>query len=433
MRLRYLAAPIAALTALAGLSAVTPLIASAQTVSDYHLEAFGDPMDFSNQEDAILNTTEAMMLGTSNRSISDGQLHFDSAGIFRFDPVWPGYATGIPHGREGGRVPIDTNRFKRIIIRMNAPEGAPLGLRWYSCLEQNGGCTGGQAFAGRGGWNTYDIPIGVGTDPSLPVSWSGSMLGFSIVGNAAGHFDIDYVRFVSADTVDINEIAGGAPGGPAPTDKLDYATAAGNPWDMDSAADVTVVNMAPGWSVANGRFSGCSLGTATGKFPQVFFNLPGGKAIDANRFKTFTFEYSYQGTFNSRPVPGGGSFGRVFWYDAGGGRHPTSAIHTYPNERAVQVRLDSPRAVFQGIEAGKGQTGRPWAGTVSKFSLMFPDDKAARCFTIGRAWLTADEPAGAPLGDSPTVAPTPTAATKAPATSSKTTKKRVVRTTRKRR
>ena len=75
-------------TLLGGIVLLAPvrvaLPASAQS-ADYFVEAFGDPLDFSNQEDAILNTNDAMMFGTTNRSMSDGQLHFDTAGIFRFD------------------------------------------------------------------------------------------------------------------------------------------------------------------------------------------------------------------------------------------------------------------------------------------------------------------------------------------------------------
>jgi hypothetical protein len=408
----------------------------AQTIDDYHLAAFGDPMDFSNPEDAILNTTEAMMIGTSNRSISDGQLRFDAAGIFRFDAVWPGYPTGIPHGREGGRVPIDASQYRRLVIRMNAPEGAPLGVRWYSCLEQTQGCTGGQAFAGRGGWQTYDLALGEGADGSLPVPWSGQLVGLSIVGNASGRFEIDYVRLVGAGTADIGEVTQGGPSPLFRDDRLDFATAAGDPWDMSGPGDVTVANLRPGWTVASGRLSGCTLGTAGGRFPQIFFTLPGGRAIDADRFNTLTFEYSYEGTFTTKPVPGGGAFARVFWYDESGARRPTQAIHLYPNERAVQVRLNDPRAVFTGVEGGR-RTGKPWGGRVTKVSINPSDDKAPRCFTIGRVTLTSDEPAGAALPAEAPTAAAPKATTKAavratskkPATRKPTTKKTAAKKT----
>ncbi len=373
--------------------------ASAADRSDYHVAAFGDPMDFSNQEDLVINTNEAMFVGGTNKSISDGQLHFDTNGAFQFDPVWPGFKTGIPHGREGGRVPIDAEHFKRFVIRMNAPEGLPVGIRWFTCREANSTCAGGQAFTARGGWNTYDIRIGLdGTVPSLNAPWAGNITGLRFVGTGSGHFDVDYVRIVP-EGVDSNEIVGGPTIDVRPTDKLDFATAAGNPWDMDSMGDVAqTVALKPGFSVANNRFSGCSLGTSTGQFPGLVFNMPGGALIDANRFKTLTFEYSYEGDFSAQHRPGGGAFARVFWFSPDGKRHPTNAIHLYPNENVAQIRLDHPATMFQGIEPGKGvATGAPWQGTATQFRLNPNDSLDSRCFTVGRVWLTSDDPAGTPI------------------------------------
>jgi hypothetical protein len=367
--------------------------------ADYFASAFGDPMDFGNQEDLVINTDEAMFVGGSNKSIGDGQLHFDTSGAFQFDPVWPGFPTGIPHGREGGRVPINADHYKRLVIRMNAPEGAPVGVRWFNCRAANSSCAGGQAFTARAGWNTYELNLGPdGTVPALTMPWSGQMLGLRFVGTVAGHFDIDWVRLAPADGSAVAEIAGGPTINFRPTDKLDYAAAYGNPWDMDSTADIVEqVNLQPGGKFQNNAFSGCTLGTNTTKFPGLVFNLPGG-AINADRFTTLTFEYSYPGPFSARPVPGGGQFARVFWYSPDGKRHPTMAIHLYPNENVVQVKLNSPYAEFQGIEPGKGvATGAPWKGNVTHFRINPNDDRAPRCFTIGRVWLTSDEAAGTPV------------------------------------
>ncbi len=386
-------------TVLVGPSFRTPTALAQGSGSDYHLDAFGDPMDFSNPEDLVIDTEEAMFVGGSNKSISGGQLHFDANGPFQFDPVWPGFPTGIPHGREGGRVPIDTSRYRRFVIRMNAPEGAPVGLRWFSCLKQSADCQGGQAFTARGGWNTYDITLGDdGTVPGLPVNWTGKMLGLRFVGTVSGHFDIDWIRLVPADEANVAEIVGGPTIDIRPSAKLDYATASGNPWDMDSMGDLKeLVALLPGSSITGGNFKGCSIGTSTLQFPGLVFNLASGP-IDAARFKTLTFEYSYPGPFSARPVNGGGTFARVFWFSPDGKRHPTNAIHLYPNENVVQVDLTHPQTMFPGIEPGKGvATGAPWAGVVTGFRINPNDTKDSKCFTIGRVWLTADEPSGAVL------------------------------------
>jgi hypothetical protein len=367
--------------------------------ADYFASAFGDPMDFSNNEDLVLNTDEAMFVGGTNKSIADGQLHFDTNGAFQFDPVWPGFPTGIPHGREGGRVPINAEHYKRFVIRMNAPEGAPVGLRWFNCRAANSSCAGGQAFTARAGWNTYELNLGPdGTVPGLSLPWSGEILGLRFVGTTTGHFDVDWIRLAPADGAAVAEIAGGPTINFRPTDKLDYATAYGNPWDMDSMGDIAEqVNLQPGGAIQNNAFSGCTLGTNTTKFPGLVFNMPGG-AINADRFTTLTFEYSYPGSFSARPVPGGGQFARVFWYSPNGKRHPTMAIHLYPNENIAQVKLNNPYAEFLGIEPGKGvATGAPWKGMVTHFRINPNDDRAPRCFTIGRVWLTSDEATGTPV------------------------------------
>ncbi len=387
----------AAMLAASLMSAALPATgASAGLANDYHSDAFGDPMDFSNPEDLVINTNEAMFVGGSNKSISDGQLHFDAAGAFQFDPVWPGSPTAIPQGREGANKPIDADHYKRFIIRMNAPEGAPVGLRWFNCRAANSTCAGGLAWFATGGWQTYDIRIAFdGTVPSLTTPWSGQMLGLRFVGTVSGHFDIDYIR-IAPDGVDGGEIVGGPSIDLRPTSKLDFATAAGNPWDLDSLGDIAeVVAIKPGYSLANNVFSGCTVGTDSTQFPGLVYNMPGNAMIDAGRFKTLTFEYSYEGAFSTQFRPGGGTFARVFWFSPDGKRHPTNSINLYPNVGVAQIRMDHPVTQFQGIEPTKGvATGAPWAGYVTSFRINPNDTRDSRCFKMGRVWLTSDDPSG---------------------------------------
>jgi hypothetical protein len=374
--------------------------ASAQSSADYHLAAFGDPMDFSNPEDIVINVDEAMFTGATNKSISDGQLHFDAAGPgpFSFDPVWTGFPTGIPHGREGNRVPIDTGTYQRFVMRINTPDGMPLGVRWFNCPKMTADCMGGMRIDTRAGWNTYDVTLaGDGTSGGGSIPWSGPMTGFRVIGNGPGRVDVDWIRLVPGGSGDVGELAGGAPPDPVPSDRLDFASAAGNPWDMESLGDVQQqVKLAAGSTVSGNRFNACNTVVNTGKEgdPGMVMNLPGGKLIDADRFKTLTFEYSYQGTFSAFTRPGGGMVARIFWFDGRGTRHATNGIHLYPNERVVQIRLDGPRVPFDGPnwEHDNGKT--PWAGTVTAFRFDPNQDPGARCWTIGRMWLTADDPAG---------------------------------------
>ncbi len=374
----------------------TAKVAAQSPIDDYFSQVLGDPMDFGNQEDLVTNVVnEAPFVGGTNKSIAEGQLRFDVNGDFGADLVWPGFPTGIPHGREGARNLIDTGTYKRLVIRMKAPAGSGMGIHWYNCLVQST-CKGGQGFVASEGWQTYDIALGTDSDPRLALPWSGKIMGLRLAGNVRGRVEIDWVQLVGANTNVVSEQTGRFNRDIRPVDKLDFATAAGDPWDMNSAQDIAQrTGLRPGSTIAGNRFSGCTIGTSTRSFPGLIFNMPNGKTIDADRFKTLTFEYSYEGPFSSRPTVDGGTFARVFWFDAAGRRHPTNAIHLYPNENVVQVRLDDPAAVFQGIERGIGKaTGAPWSGQVTAFRINPNDTKGSRCFTIGRVWLTSDDPVG---------------------------------------
>ncbi len=74
-------------------------------------------------------------------------------------------------------------------------------------------------------------------------------------------------------------------------------------------------------------------------------------------------------------------------------------------------------------------TGAPWAGTVTAFRLDPNQDAGARCWSIGRVWLTADEPAGAVLAPVVAAPSTPRATTKKTTRTTKPAKK-TTRTTR---
>lgn len=421
------------------LTGVPELQAQAQTGTDYHLDAFGDPMDFSNAEDHVI-ANEAQLFGTSNAAISDGLLRFDANGPAFFSPLWGGYPTGIPHGREGGLRPLDTSRYQRLVLRMNAPGGITMMARWYTCLQADDSCSGGHQFTTADGWNTYDLTMTPNTpDPVNARPWAGQVLTVRLTMTTPGptRIEVDWVRFVPAGLQPVEQLTGGAPPPPFPVDRLDYATLAGNAWDWDTLADATPVNLRSP-RVENGRIQACNTPVSSGSGdPGLVLRLPGGRPIDADRFRTLTVEYSYDGPFSTRNGPGGGMVARVFWNDSRG-RHPTKGIHLYPNERWFQIRLDDPRTIFEGIEPGKGvATGAPWAGQVTALRIDPNQDAGGRCWSIGRIWLTSDEPNDPAITLAPvpaTAAPRTTArATRTPTTKRKSTTKRRTATTVKRR
>jgi hypothetical protein len=409
---RFVGSVLAVVLLAALLMSTNTTVASSQDNSDYHLEAFGDPLDFSNPEDHVL-ANDSMLYGMREATMSGGQLHLDLDGLGFFSALWGGYPTGIPHGREGGVHPIDTSRYNRLVIRMNAPEAMAAGIQWFSCIEANEACSGAIGFTTKGGWNTYDFDLTKNTGGN---PWGGNIVGVRIglsPGESA-HVDVDWVRIVPNGVGNVEEISGAAPAPSAPTNRVDYATEAGDPWDWNSERDGSPVHLRS-VSVGDGRYSACNISTSNKDGdPGVVMNLPGGKPIDANRFKTLTVEYSYEGSYSARTVPGGGTVARVFWFNARG-RHPTKSIHLYPNEHVFTIRLDDPRVMFQGIEPGKGKaTGAQWAGMVTGFRFDPNQDPGDRCWKLGRMWLTADEDASSapsstlPITTATTVPPSTT-------------------------
>ena len=354
---------------------------------DYHLDAWGDPLDFSNREDQII-ADDAMLFQTSNASIADGQLHFDADRPAYFSALWAGFPTGIPHGREGDVKPIDAGHYRRLVMRINSSAPLGAGVRWYTCQEANVGCQGGQNFALSPGWQTYDLALNGDPGSGLTAPWGGSIYAVRIVlaPNGPTHFDVDWMRIVPDGVGDVGELTGGAPPPNLPLDKLDYATYAGNAWDFDNFADVKQAVHLRSVRVADHRFYGCNTATNdTNGDPGMVMSLPGGQPIDANRFKTLTVVYSYEGPFSVKNVKGGGMVGRVFWFDVKGTRHATNGVHLYPNDNTFTIRLDGP---------GVSNDGTTWGGVVTGFRWDPNQDPSDRCWTVDRILLTADEPAG---------------------------------------
>ena len=378
-------------------SAIVPARGQAHVVSggaDFHVDAFGDAMDFANAEDHII-ADEAMLHGVTNASIADGQLHFDADRIFFFSPLWGGYPTAIPHGRDGAAHPIDADYYRRIVFRLNAPAGVQGSVRWSTCIEQNESCEGGVNFETRNGWQTYDLGLDTNNLDYLPKRWNGPVLAVRIVLNpsAAAHFDVDWVRIVPDATSDVQELNTLPPPVALPIDRLDYATYAGNPWDFDRITDVQrPVNLRAA-RVAGNRFEACNVAADRIGDPGMVMNLPGGVPIDADRFKSLTVVYRYDGPFSVKNVRGGGVVARVFWFDEHGARHPTRSIVLYPNEHVVTVRLDGPDASGE-VERERSDTAR-WGGKVTGFRFDPNQDPGDRCWAIERIFLTADEPPGA--------------------------------------
>ncbi len=144
--------------------------------------------------------------------MSDGQLRLEFERTGFFSPLWGGYPTGIPHGRDGALRPIDTSRYQRLVMRMNAPGGVTMMARWYTCLQADDSCSGGHQFTTAEGWNTYDLTLAPNTpDPAVSKPWAGQVLTVRIVVATPSpiRVDVDWVRIVPAGLQPVEEIQGG--------------------------------------------------------------------------------------------------------------------------------------------------------------------------------------------------------------------------------
>ena len=133
-----------ALAMLVAVPAAVQNSAKAQSTggSDYAVEAWGDPWDYNNPEDQIL-VDQQTTVGLQHAQVSNGKLSFDVSGGSYFHLIWGGYPDTVPTNRDGALHPIDTDRFNRIVMKVTASAYTPAGLRWYSCLHQDGSCEGG--------------------------------------------------------------------------------------------------------------------------------------------------------------------------------------------------------------------------------------------------------------------------------------------------
>jgi hypothetical protein len=157
---------------------------------DYATTTFGDPWDYSNASDLVLDTGPA--LGLTRPSLSGGEVHFITHSGY-VSPLWSGYATEVPVEREGTRAgnSIDAHAYTRINLHIYVSASAAAGLSWYTCGALRKGCGGTMNFALRAGWNDIDRPIV--RSGATGQAWAGHLVGLRLAllasGNALVHLD----------------------------------------------------------------------------------------------------------------------------------------------------------------------------------------------------------------------------------------------------
>jgi hypothetical protein len=417
---------------------------------DFAGQVFADPWDFSNPEDMLLDNGGPAM-SVQGAGIRDGRLSFDMAAPGYLSPLWGGYPGALYLGREGGAPQnrIDAGRFTRFSLHAYASADTPAGLNWFTCEGLNPACQGGQPFQLKQGWHTYDFALANNPGYKLPQAWAGSVTGlrFAISPSGPTRFELDWMRVyapspaatvaASGSTWDVDDDAGDnrgdlpgwgglscagscdlsflPPGGytvgadavqlrraprpvildPDAVGGLDYAAAAGDPWDFVSGGDVARVGNATVLG-HDGRLTGVNRGAPDINDPFVFLRLPTG-SIDTNRFHRMTVTSSYDGLFNLEDVAGGGTHGRVVW------QRPDQTVDDVVQTKEWVTYSGTSRQTYDLTSAGihEDDVGNklPWASAPASALRWDPnEDRGARRWTLDRVALRADDEAGSSFG-----------------------------------
>lgn len=446
---------------LLGLAVVVPAPAAAAVPTtvvasaDYATEVLGDPWDFSNPDDALLDggldlDDAGPTSGLRRAEVRDGQLRFSMTSSGYLSPVWGGYPGALYLGREAGAPErqVDAARFTRLSFHLYASEATPAGVQWFGCEGLDPACWGGQPFLVRPGWNTYNLLLG-NAGYGLPQEWEGRMTGLRLAlsPSTSTTFALDWMRLHEpTPTVEIpkggqwdvdDDPADNVPERPGwgrvncPTDLCDLSFLPPGTYrvrDSDTAphtGPVTVLRRArpvvldpdevgglehaaaDPWDFSAptdvGLMANARMVSLDGRLvaendgpvmndPHVWLPLRS-PTIDPRRFHRLTVRSGYAGAFDLRDIAGGGTMGRVVWqYQDDGYRvHQTADLVTYGGTRTLTVDL-SGDVHEKDADAGEIRT---WGtGEVSGIRWDPNEDRGRRQWYVERIALRADDEAG---------------------------------------
>jgi hypothetical protein len=330
--------------ALAALAAVpTPQVARAvpDEHPDFATQTYGDPWDFSNPED-LDPQQRWWSTKSSNFSVHDGMLSFDTSSFGEIPLVRGFGAIAIPWGRDGSAHPIDASKYTRIAFRLNSPVTTQGQITWYTCGTLDQSCLGGMPIQIKPGWNTYDVGLKKGY-AQFPMGWAGPITSLTLVPVGANitsaHIDIDWVRVYDPTTT----------GPPTPVSQLmaeplpgsDYAAInRGDAWDMSQTTDVLPTTRNASISFDGQLLIGQNAGPAVG---DPIVDLPVTAPFSGTRFHRFSARVFYDGGFSLAGSPGGGMDARVLWTVQGNSTPQTSHdILIYPGWQTITFDMNVP-------------------------------------------------------------------------------------------
>ena len=374
-----------------------PAKAQASSGADYAVETYGDAWDYDNVEDQIIADRQTTV-GLDNPKVANGNLSFDISGGSYFHMIWGGYPDSAPTNRDGALNPIDTSRFDRIVLKVNASAYTPAGLRWYTCANQDGSCQGGMPITLEAGTRVYDLPI----NSTEGVAWQGQRpISLRMIFQPYGptHIDVDWIRLTNSGDGSVGEWSGPEMhiDDPDITGGADYATLArnGDAWDFSSVDDYLRLDNVSG-QIQNGMLEGTNIGPTTND-PGVTMRVP--VAFSADDFHRATIHYSYDGELNLEDKVGGGQNARLMWRIAGtpltnnGSHNQVSRdLVMFPHQKSFTLDLrTNPSSV---VVDPRSNPRIGWAGNMIEMFRFDPnEDRGARRWRIDNIKL-ADDDAG---------------------------------------
>ncbi|GAA1998527.1 hypothetical protein JL107_11585 [Nakamurella flavida] len=168
---------------------------------DYATDVLGDPMDYSNSDDMLLDPGPAGSM--SNLRMQDGVVRGRVGEAGYLSPLWPGYGGSVLLGRDGAapQNQLNADRYRTVSFSAYADRDVSAGLFWFAC--PGGGvsntCGGGLPFALRAGWHTYQLSPGASVFSGWPVAWRGSLTGLRLAaspGAGGAEIALDWFRVV---------------------------------------------------------------------------------------------------------------------------------------------------------------------------------------------------------------------------------------------
>ncbi len=364
--------------------------ASRSTSGDYATDTFGDPWDFSNDDDVppiplVGSENSFGITRNSNGTLSVASVNNSTVKLVR---TW---GVQLPWGRDGLLHPVNADRYTHLSFSMCLGASLNMAVHYWNSAGQEGLLP----FYPDAGCRVYDIDLRDTSQnpPGYQAPWAGAMTRVELLrggaragGNPVVDITVDWVRLRRADAP-VQPPAG------IPIPRLltpnveggeDYATANGNPWDFNGPDDVASTGDIRNIGFANGEMSGTTFRNDS------FVELPMRTELNPDRHHRATVEMCLDGPMSFADAPGGGMNARFAWQPR---EYPawseTQDIVVYPGCHRMTVDLSSSPATALNDEGTVHKLG--WRGQrFDHLRFDINEDPGARNFTLREIKLADD-------------------------------------------